>query len=177
MLSDFARSRPGLRLDVRCGLSLHLRRALDRGELDLALSSAIWTRPAASVPGPNVCTGSRGAATRSISAAIPCRSPCSSRGTSTATGRFHALEAERRAWHVAYTSPSIFGIQAAVSAGLGVSILPEIAILPDHRVLGAEDGFPPITDTEVALVAGPEASPATRRLAEALAHFCSAAGP
>jgi DNA-binding transcriptional LysR family regulator len=89
----------------------------------------------------------------------------------------HALEAERHAWHVAYTSPSIFGIQAAVSAGLGVSILPEVAILPDHRVLGAEDGFTPITDTEVALVAGPEASPAARRLAEALAHFCSAAGP
>jgi LysR substrate binding domain len=74
-----------------------------------------------------------------------------------------------RDWHIAYTSPNIFGIQAAVSAGLGVSILPEVAILPDHSILSAGDGFPPITDTEVALVVAPEASPATRRLAEAQA--------
>src|ERR1700752_3897619 len=37
LLSDFARSRPGLRLDVRCGLSVTMRRVLERGELDLAL--------------------------------------------------------------------------------------------------------------------------------------------
>jgi DNA-binding transcriptional LysR family regulator len=72
----------------------------------------------------------------------------------------NALETVGRAWHIAYTSPNVFGIQAAVSAGLGVSILPEVAILPDHNVLGAGDGFPPITDTEVALVAAPEASAA-----------------
>src|SRR5262249_17642378 len=34
LLADFARSRPGLRLDVRCGLSVNARRALERGELD-----------------------------------------------------------------------------------------------------------------------------------------------
>jgi DNA-binding transcriptional LysR family regulator len=64
-----------------------------------------------------------------------------------------------------------------VSAGLGVSILPEIAILADHRALGPDDGFPPISDTEVALVAAPGASPAARRLAAALAAFCSAVCP
>jgi DNA-binding transcriptional LysR family regulator len=37
LLSDFARSRPGLRLDVRCGISMNARRALERGELDIAL--------------------------------------------------------------------------------------------------------------------------------------------
>src|SRR6185436_6182553 len=37
LLSDFVRSRPGLRLDVRCGVSVQSRRALERGELDLAL--------------------------------------------------------------------------------------------------------------------------------------------
>ncbi|HEX4555897.1 MAG TPA: LysR substrate-binding domain-containing protein, partial [Xanthobacteraceae bacterium] len=65
------------------------------------------------------------------------------------------------------------GIQAAVSAGLGVSILPDVAVLADHRVLGRQDGFPPIPDTELALVAAPEATPATRRLADLLADFCN----
>src|SRR5262249_61263798 len=37
LLSNFARSRPGLRLDVRSGLSVEMRRVLERGELDLAL--------------------------------------------------------------------------------------------------------------------------------------------
>jgi DNA-binding transcriptional LysR family regulator len=37
LLSEFARSRPGLRLDVRCRLSVEIQRALERGELDLAL--------------------------------------------------------------------------------------------------------------------------------------------
>ena len=66
-----------------------------------------------------------------------------------------------------------FLLVTGVSAGLGVSILPEVAILPEHAVLDARDGFPPITDTAVALVAAPDASAASRRLAEALAKFCS----
>src|SRR5215472_131825 len=37
LLSEFARSRPGLRLNVRCDLSVNLRRDIERGELDLAL--------------------------------------------------------------------------------------------------------------------------------------------
>jgi DNA-binding transcriptional LysR family regulator len=86
----------------------------------------------------------------------------------------HALEAAGRAWHVAYTSPNLPGIQAAVSAGLGVSILPDVAILAEHRVLGRRDGFPPIPNTELVLVAAPDATPATRRLADVLAEFCTA---
>jgi DNA-binding transcriptional LysR family regulator len=89
----------------------------------------------------------------------------------------HAVEAAGRAWHIAYTSPNLPGIQAAVSVGLGVSILSEVAILADHRVLGEADGFPSITNTEIALVAAADASPATRRLADVLAEFCSSADP
>jgi hypothetical protein len=49
-----------------------------------------------------------------------------------------------------------------------------VAILPEHRVLRRKDGFPAITNTEVALVAVANASAATRRLAEILCEFCSA---
>jgi len=48
-----------------------------------------------------------------------------------------------------------------------------MAILPDHRVLKTEDGFTAVTNTELALVAAPNASPATRCLAQVLAGFCS----
>jgi DNA-binding transcriptional LysR family regulator len=89
----------------------------------------------------------------------------------------HAIESAGRAWHIAYTSPNLSGIQAAVSVGLGVSILSEVAILAEHRVLEPAAGFPPITNTEIALVAAADASPATRRLADILAEFCSTADP
>jgi hypothetical protein len=55
-----------------------------------------------------------------------------------------------------------------------VSILPDVAILAGHRVLGRRDGFPPIPNTELVLVAAPDATPATRRLADVLAEFCTA---
>jgi hypothetical protein len=47
-----------------------------------------------------------------------------------------------------------------------------MAIQSDHRVLNARDGFAPIDKTELALLAAPEASPATLRLANKLAEFC-----
>jgi DNA-binding transcriptional LysR family regulator len=88
------------------------------------------------------------------------------------TRAIHAIESAGRPWHMAYTSSSLAGIQAAVAAGLGLSILSEMSILSDHRVLTAKDGFAPIDRTQVALVASPNASPATLRLADRLAEFC-----
>ena len=88
-------------------------------------------------------------------------------------GAIHAIESAGRPWHMAYTSSNLSGIQAAVAAGLGLSILSEMAIQSDHRVLTAKEGFAPIDKTEVALMASPEASPATLRLADRLAEFCN----
>src|SRR5882762_9974498 len=54
----------------------------------------------------------------------------------------HTLEAAGRSWHIAFSSPNLTGLQAAVSAGLGIGILPEVAILADHRMLGSKNGLP-----------------------------------
>jgi DNA-binding transcriptional LysR family regulator len=177
LLSDFARSRPGLRLDVRCGLSVQLRSALERGELDLAL----FKRDAGE-------TGGIAAWPERLHWVTSKRHPIdfhrdplplavSEQGCLYRNRMIHSIEASGRTWHIAYTSPNLPGIQAAVSVGLGVSILPEVAILADHRVIEPADGFPAITNTEVALVAAADPSPATRRLAEILADFCSTSDP
>ncbi|AMN45249.1 LysR family transcriptional regulator [Rhodoplanes sp. Z2-YC6860] len=182
LLSDFTRSRPGLRLDVRCGLSVDLRRALERGELDLAMfkrdagsSSAMAASVIKSWPEHLHWITSKAHPVDFNRDPLPLA--MSEPGCLYRRRMIHAAESAGRSWHVAYTSPNLPGIQAAVSAGLGVSILPELAILPEHRMLTTKDGFPPITDTEVALIAAPGATPATRRLAEVLAEFRSAAGP
>ena len=177
VLSKFARSRPGLRLDVRCDLSVKLCNDLERGELDLALMKrdAGGTRAIATWRENLNWVTSR---SRPVD---PHRNPVPlavfPQGCLYRNRAIHALETAGRTWHIAYTSPNFVGIQAAVSAGLGVSILPESAILADHQVLRAKDGFAPISNTELALVLSTDAGAAARCLGELLADFCDAASP
>src|SRR5258708_6143592 len=175
LLSEFARSRPGLRLHVRSGLSVRLASDLERGEFDLALFKraagghggiATWPERLRWVTSRRHPVGAR---TRSVPLAV------FEQGCLYRDRAIHALEAAGRAWHIAHTSPNLPGIQAAVSAGLGVSILPDVAILAEHRILARQEGFPSIPDTELTLVAAPDAPPATRRLADVLAAFCTSA--
>lgn len=172
LLGSFSRARPGLRLDVRADQSLNLKRDLDRGDLDLVLfkreaggsdAIAVWPERVYWVNSKN----------------HPCNAKADSLpliffpgGCLYRTRAIHAIEATGRRWHMAYSSSNLAGIQAAVAAGLGLSILSEISIQADHRKLTARDGFPPIERTELALIAAPHASPATLRLAETLAEFC-----
>jgi DNA-binding transcriptional LysR family regulator len=173
MLSTFVRSRPGLRLDVRCDLSVKLRSDLERGELDVALIKRELGEPGgiASWPERLNWVSSRRYPIDPRRDSIPLA--VFQQGCLYRNRAIHALEKAGRAWHVAYTSPNLPGVQAAVSAGLGVSILPDVAILADHVELKAKDGFPRITNTELALVTAPDASPATQRLAGLLADFCN----
>lgn len=172
LLGSFSRARPGLRLDVRADQSLNLKRDLERGDLDLVLfkreaggsdAIAVWPERVYWVNSKN----------------HPCNAKADSLpliffpgGCLYRTRAIHAIEATGRRWHMAYSSSNLAGIQAAVAAGLGLSILSEISIQADHRKLTARDGFPPIERTELALIAAPHASPATLRLAETLAEFC-----
>jgi len=177
LLSRFVRSRPGLRLDVRCDLSVRLRAALERGELDLALikrdvgdgaAIAAWPERLRWVTGRDHAIDPR---------LDPVPLVVAEQGCLYRNHAIHTLEAAGRSWHVAFSSPNLSGLQAAVSVGLGIGILPEQAIRPEHRVLGAKDGLAPLAKTELALCAAPAASPSTHRLAAVLAEFCGATDP
>ncbi|MBR0933924.1 LysR substrate-binding domain-containing protein [Bradyrhizobium jicamae] len=172
LLATFSRSQPRVRLDVRTDQSTQLRRDLERGELDLALFKraagetggiAVWPERVHWVTSKNHPRDTTSGSVPLIGFPPGCLYRA---------GAIHALESAGRSWHMAYTSSNLSGIQAAIAAGMGLSILAEIAIQADHRVLTAKDGFAPIDKTEVALVAAPHASPATLRLAERLAEFC-----
>jgi DNA-binding transcriptional LysR family regulator len=172
LLAAFSRSHPRLRMDVRADQSIYLKRDLERGDLDLALLKrdasekggiAAWPERVHWVTSKNHPRDLKAGSVPLIG--FPAGCLYRSRA-------IHALESAGRAWHMAYTSSSLAGIQAAVAAGMGLSILSDMAIQADHRVLTAREGFAPIDKTEIALVASPEASPATLRLADRLAEFC-----
>lgn len=172
LLGTFSRSHPSLRLDVRADQSKNLARDLDRGELDLALF-----KREAGAKGAIAVWPERVHWVTSKSHPIDVNAPSLPligfpTGCLYRAGAIHALESAGRAWHMSYSSSSLAGIQAAVAAGMGLSILSEMSIQSDHRVLTAKDGFAPINRTEVALMAAPDASPATLRLADRLAEFC-----
>lgn len=173
LLSDFVHSRPGLRLDVRCGLSVQLQGALDRGDLDLALIKRVAGTPGGIAAWPERLQWITSRARPVDLGRDPVPLAVAEQGCLYRNQLIHALETAERMWHIAYTSPNLSGIQAAVSAGLGVSILPDVAILPEHRIVDALDGFPPITNTEIALVGADNASPAARHLADVLVDFCN----
>jgi DNA-binding transcriptional LysR family regulator len=173
LLAAFSRSHPGLRLDVRADQSAYLKRDLERGELDLALFKrtagekggiAVWPERVHWVTSKSHPRDTRLGSVPLIGFPTGCLYRA---------GAIHALESAGRAWHMTYTSSNLAGIQAAIAAGMGLSILSEMAIQSDHSVLTAKDGFAPIDRTEVALVASPDASPATLRLADRLAEFCN----
>ena len=174
VLARSMRARPKLRLDVRCDLSVNLRNELDHGDLDLILFKrdigergglAAWRERLRWVVSAKHSIDVR----RDPVPLVAFPQGCLYRNRAV-----HALEAAGRTWYIAYSSPNFSGVQAAVSAGFGVSILPHTAMLPQHRVLGARDGFPKVEDTELALLASPTARPATQQLAEVLAEFCAA---
>jgi len=172
MLATFSRSHPNLRLDVRAGQSIYLRRDLERGDIDLALikrdanekgGMAVWPERVHWVTSKSHPRDTSAGSVPLIGFSTGCLYRARA---------IHALESAGRNWHMAYTSSNLAGIQAAVAAGMGLSILSEMSIQADHRVLTAKDGFTPIDRTEVALEAAPDASPATLRLADRLADFC-----
>src|SRR5258708_28145525 len=140
LLAAFSRSHPTLRLDVRADQSAYLKRDLERGELDLVLFKraagekggvAVWPERVHWVTSKTHPRDTRAGSVPLIGFPTGCLYRA---------GAIHALESAGRTWHMAYTSSNLAGIQAAVAAGMGLSILSEIAIQADHRVLTAKDG-------------------------------------
>jgi DNA-binding transcriptional LysR family regulator len=150
LLAGFARHHPRIRLDTTSGLSADLHTALNSGEIDLALvkrepgegpSLATWPERLVWVAGKDMQLDQDPVPL----AVFPQR--CLYRARA-----IHALEQAGRRWRIAYASQGLIGIQAAVSSGLGISILSTDAILPDHYELDDADGFPTPTPTELALI-------------------------
>lgn len=151
VLARFARSNPRVALEVSCDLTLNLLADFECGEYDIVLlkrepegpsvgvrvwrEPLVWAaldrgivqpeRPLPLIVSPQPCVYRRRA--------------------------IEALSKARRDWRIAYTSPSLAGAQAAVFAGLGVTVLPRQMVPGGLQVLGLQDDLPDLHDTEIAL--------------------------
>ncbi len=152
LLSGFSTASPHIRLDTVSGWSTELRRLLDAGEIDLALIKR--------EPGDGACLASwKEQLVWVDSASRPVRDEIVPLavfpvGCIYRERAIRAIERSGRRWRIAYTSQGLMGVQAAVASGLGISLLPSDALLPDHRTLGPADGFEAQKSSELALVKG-----------------------
>lgn len=177
LVSHLSHVRPGLRLNVRSGLSVILGGLLERGELDLALLKREVGSSGGIAAWPENLHWVTSRRHRIDLDTDPVPLVVGDQGCLYRNRMVHALETAGRPWRIAFWSPNLSGIHAALSAGLGLSLLPEGAILPEQKVVEPARGFPTISNTEIALVAVANASPAILRIADMLIEFFGPDGP
>lgn len=79
-----------------------------------------------------------------------------------------ALERVGRPYRVVWVSSHMQSVQSAVMMGFCVTALPHSALTFEHRRLGAEEGFPPLPNMELALISRTDLGIAGRKLAQFL---------
>jgi DNA-binding transcriptional LysR family regulator len=147
ILAGFNRARPQARLETVSGMSTDLKQKLASGEIDIALvkrepdSGPCWAA------WPEVLVWVKGAGVDSASGVLPLA--LFPQGCIYRQRAIRLLDVAQRPWRVAFGSHSLTGIQAAVASGLGVSVLPASAVLPEHSVCTDLPELPP---TELALI-------------------------
>ena len=166
ILARFAQTYPRVQVEVRCEPSTQLLDTLANGELDLALV----TRDG-DVVGGEVVRREQTVWASSKHHFVHEQDPlplalfpkgCFFRGWA-----FRSLDAIGKDYRVAYTSPSITGIQAAVSAGLAVTVLGRSILPIGVRQLTADEGFPELPAATVTLKrASEKPSPAIDSMAK-----------
>ncbi|WP_397423124.1 LysR substrate-binding domain-containing protein, partial [Phenylobacterium sp.] len=161
------RANPKATLAVTCDLTLNLLEQLRDGALDLALvkreplgpdvGTRVWREPLVWVGADESLAEADGPLPLVVAP-----SPCVYRKRA-----ITALEKAGRPWRCAYTSPSLAGQQAALRAGLGITVLPREMAPIDLVRLGPKHGLPELADTEIALMRASTAVPeAANRLAD-----------
>ncbi len=171
IVAQFARARPAVRLSVRCDLTTALTRGLERGDLDLALlkrepgagaALAAWPEQLHWIAGQDELPA----------AAEPVPLVAFPQGCIYRNRAIHALEHAGRRWRIAYESPNLMGLQAALAGGLGVALLERRCMAAGHRLVDA--ALPSVPPTELALCLSEPAREPVRQLAAAIREFCEA---
>lgn len=165
VLARFARFNPKLRVQASVARNAELLRQVEVGQLDLALAwggdtLAIRTRQVARLP---LCwIGMENSElNRHSKDPIPLatlEAPCPLRDLAT-----NALDKAGISWRIAFTSPSVAGVWAAVRAGLGITVRTRAGLPERLRVL---HDLPKLPVIDLALFqSGPSPAPAIKELA------------
>ncbi|ODV15577.1 MAG: LysR family transcriptional regulator [Rhodanobacter sp. SCN 68-63] len=174
VLGRFARAHPKLRIEARIARNAELLDGVNHGKLDLALAwegeqSSPHVERLARLPLRWIGSAdARSSKLRRRGEALPLvvlDAPCLVRRAA-----IDALDRAGIAWRIAFTSASLAGTWAAVTAGLGVSVRTPLGLPAGVRALTAKEaGLPALPMLGLALHrADAEPFPAVTRLANIL---------
>jgi DNA-binding transcriptional LysR family regulator len=177
VLWRFARAHPRVGLQVNCDFTANLLDGFSRGEYDLILckrepqgaagGTRVWREPLVWAASDRLLL-EPGEPIPLVLAPYP---------DIYRKRALDALDAHGRSWRITYTSPSLAGVQAAVRAGLGITILPKELVAAGSHMAGPEHDLPDLADTEIALYRAPGAlSEAAELLAEHIVRSLENAG-
>jgi DNA-binding transcriptional LysR family regulator len=151
LLARFNRAYPEVRIELVTGLSCDLLAAHDEGRIDAVIAKkdgtaqhgrVIWREPlvwmAAADYQLDFSTPAR---------LVMLRPPCTYRELMIAS-----LDDVRREWTAVCTASSLMGVQAAVAAGLGVTVLGRSFVQQDMQILIAPDHWPSLPMTEIIIL-------------------------
>lgn len=156
ILAGFSRTHPRIQVQVSCEPSAQLKQRIKRGELDLAMTTsadpgAEHTLLLRHEPTVWVTSGQHLQHEEKPLPLALFPDDCYCRNWA-----INALDKAGIDYRIAYTSPSIMGLQAAVLAGLAVTAISQSIIPPGMRQLATEEGFPPLPSAYFVLHRNPE---------------------
>lgn len=172
LLGAFAREYPAIRLEVTSGLSNTLWQQFCEGSYDLVLFKQRQGHTAGSAawPEPLAWLDSQGTPTFACDPVPLVVFPV---GGLYRDEMIHTLESMGRRWRISYSSESLASIRSAVANGLGISLLPTRLALPEHRILGAAEGFPALPPLELVLHRRVDLPHRVQDLANRLEELCT----
>lgn len=171
ILGVFKKAFPRIQVELRCALSTPLVGLVQRGDVEIALVTRM-----------NDFTGGQVVRQEQLIWLIGERSQAHLESPVPLAllppgniYRDHAIEYLERAgrrWRIACVSESVGGLQAAIYAGMAVTVLGRSALVPGMRELESTEGFPRLPKVDLLLYKAPgTTSPAANALHDYLAHY------
>ena len=143
IFTQFSRTHPKVQVEIFCRQSSEIHELMRREELDLALVTANCGNPI------TIGTVVRmepliwiASSLRAVEKEDPVPLAMFTDKCFVHEEAVRTLERMGRSCRVAYSSPSMAGLMAAVQSGLAVALVTRTNVPEDARVLGPDDGFP-----------------------------------
>ncbi len=158
VLNSFGKLHPDVQLYARVSGTAELLSMIDKGMLDIAIGYACADDPDAIALAPTMWFGSADNAARDIVPLAVLDRPCRFREAATS-----ALDAAGRPWRIAFETPNLSTLRAAVEAGLGLTCRSHL-LFPEGAPLES-DQLPRLADVAYVVRKGRELGKPASQLA------------
>ena len=162
LMASFARDGTEITFDVTCDLSHNLLQGLRIGQYDIVVAMTpdgpsegafmTWKEPLTWVGS----TTSQECPSSDPDARGRLRIVCYPEGCLYRRNMLTALQRDGRKYEIVYTSPSLSGLEAAVGAGFGMTVLARRIIPSALRIIEPSSHLPRLADVVVGIYVGPD---------------------